>query len=190
MFPQACCETKPKDGGWLCHRRGLLPGEPEPGEQLPMPEPREQLPMELEAGHLWHFHHCVVCLHNCGKEAALALNPLGAKQRRALATARQPLPLPQMFRPLPQTPPPYTGSPGLCLGSSRWRSKGRTRQHARCTTVCKSSKPSLKVLTHQSALLSRKLPGSAPSLPPSSVLFLPSFSPKQRGFTFLYQSTC
>lgn len=132
MFPQACCETKPKDGGWLCHRRGLLPGEPEPGEQLPM---------ELEAGHLWHFHHCVVCLHNCGKEAALALNPLGAKRRRALATARQPLPLPQMSPPLPQTPPPYTGSPGLCLGSSRWRSKGRTRQHARC-------RPSVSQVSH------------------------------------------
>lgn len=81
MFLQACCKTKSKDGGRVCHRRGLLPGGPEPGEQLPVPEPREQLPVELEAGHLWHFHHRVFCLHNCGKEVALALNPLEAKQK-------------------------------------------------------------------------------------------------------------
>lgn len=53
---------------------------PEPREQLPMPEPREQRPVELEAGRPWDFLHCVVCLHNCGKEATLGLNPLGAKQ--------------------------------------------------------------------------------------------------------------
>lgn len=124
---------------------------PESQHQLPLPEPRGQHPMGLEAGRPWDFLHCVVCLHNCGKEATLGLNPAGASGFCGVPTFNR------NHRAVQKGYNQATSPPPLALlavsGFSQVEEQVQNQAAWWCMMVCKASKPSLKELTHQSALL-------------------------------------